>query len=266
MKTLILVWTQSPSNVKVIDSEWRFGIGDLLRGSIGAIQYCEKYGYECIIDISLHPISTLLNVCEHKYSKLIQQNKDNIYAILPNNVHQHVQDVFKDKDVVYFFSNFGLDVFGLDPSNKVKEYITTLLSPNSMFSDYIDTMMKHLPWNKFDILHFRLGDSEVINEYTKTDYTSHINHLTKYIEGHNILLSDSCLFKEFVAKNTDIFMYDQPVAHLGFHSNVDKIKHTMFEFILLTKAQKIKTYSVYGWTSGFVKIANYIYNVPLIKL
>lgn len=265
MKTLIHVWTQSPSNIIVTNLDNRWGIGDMIRGSIAAIQYCEEYGYECIIDISLHPVATLLETKEHKYSSFIQQNKNNVKYIMGDKIHEYIQNELKDKDVVYFFANSGPHIFDKAPSIKVIQSIKTLLTPNSVLADYMDTMTKKLPWTEYNILHYRLGDSEVITEQS-TDYTQHINYLQQHIESQQVLISDSIYFKELVGKTPSIFMYDEPVSHLGFHTDINKIKHTVFEFILLNTAKSIKTHSVYGWTSGFVRIANYIYNVPFTKI
>ena len=263
MKTIVHVWTQAPCNVTVTPYSWRFGIGDLIRGSIGAIQYCEKRGYECIIDISLHPISQLLKVHNHKYSQLIQDNRNSIHGIIPDEVDAYVQTQLITSDVVYFFSNFGLDVFDVAPSSGVINTIKALLTPNDEFSAYIDSMIMKLPWKIFDILHYRLGDSEVIDEKSSVDYSQYLTHLSRVIQGDNVLISDSVHFKNNVRMNLNVFMYDEPVSHLGFHTDKDKIRHTLFEFILLTKARSIRTHTVYGWTSGFTRIANYIYSVPL---
>ena len=263
MKTIVHVWTQAPCNVTVTPYSWRFGIGDLIRGSIGAIQYCEKRGYECIIDISLHPISQLLKVEKHKYSQLIQDNASNIHAIFPENVDAYVQQQLTSQDVVYLFSNFTLDVFDTAPSTGVINTIKTLLTPNDEFSAYVDSMMMKLPQNNYDILHYRLGDSEVIDEKSSVDYSQYLTHLSRVIRGDSVLISDSVHFKNNVRMNLNVFMYDEPVSHLGFHTDKDKIRHTLFEFILLTKACSIRTHTVYGWTSGFTRIANYIYSVPL---
>jgi len=37
----------------------------------------------------------------------------------------------------------------------------------------------------------------------------------------------------------------------------------VFEFFLMTRAAKIQTYTVYTWVSGFAKIAQLVYDVPL---
>ena len=60
--------------------------------------------------------------------------------------------------------------------------------------------------------------------------------------------------------------------HLGALSTLFKddisesFKETLYEFFTLNTASKIKTCSVYGWVSGFVKFSSLIYDVPLVDL
>ena len=227
------------------------------------IQYCEKNNYDCIIDISLHPESQILQQRKHKYSTVIEQNKNNIQAIWPHDVHNHITEELKNKDVIYFFTNFGLDVFDVPPSKKVIEKIGLLLTPSLEFNNYINQMMTKIPYPEFHIVHFRIGDSDLIQKNNNQDYAKYSSQLAAVLNKNQILLSDSERFKSIVKESTSIFMFDEPVAHLGFHTEGEEIKHTLFEFLLLSKAKSICTFSAYHWTSGFVKIANYMYNVPI---
>ncbi len=54
-------------------------------------------------------------------------------------------------------------------------------------------------------------------------------------------------------------MFDTIPAHLGDHNHCDLIKDTLFEFFLVTKCKKIRTYSNNGWVSGFVYWIHKIY-------
>jgi len=58
-------------------------------------------------------------------------------------------------------------------------------------------------------------------------------------------------------------MFDNNICHLGRSKYVDAIKDTLFELFLLISASKIKSYTVYGWSSGYTKIISFIYNIPL---
>jgi len=255
LKTIILVWTNKLS----------CGIGDLIRGSIGAIQYCEKRGYRCIIDITHHTISGLLKTVPHEYSDLVQENKNNIKFIPATSIYEYLDNTLKNEQVLLFFSNFGIDLFNEKPSIHTISSIKTLLTPNDMFSKYIDTKINELKISNFNILHFRLGDDEIIHQKA-SDYTKHINRLNDYKDSNSILISDSLHFKNYVKQHSPIFTFNDHIVHTGVNKDINKIKYTLFEFLLLTKASIIKSYSVYNWTSGFVMIANYIYEIPLVSI
>ena len=65
----------------------------------------------------------------------------------------------------------------------------------------------------------------------------------------------------FIAIN--IFKFNNEIAHIGRSGDIEAIMNTLFEFIVLTRANSIKSYTIYRWVSGFVNIANYIYDIPL---
>ena len=69
--------------------------------------------------------------------------------------------------------------------------------------------------------------------------------------------------KDTVKKNGTFFVFDTEIGHLGYHSDTNKLRDTLFEFFVMTKAEKIKSYTINNWPSGFVKIVHEIYNVPL---
>jgi hypothetical protein len=271
-KTVIQVWTHAISNRTVTHFENRFGLGDLLRGSIGLLQYCEKNDYECIIDTSLHPISQLLQSKKHMYSDLIEENKNNIQGIFSDhmytsdNICAYMDNELLNKDIIFFFSNFALDVFATPPSQKVIDAINNLLAPTPLFKEYQEKMLLTLPFSDFSVIHIRLGDDDLITESGTADYQQILfKRILDNNETNHVLLSTSKKFKDFVKTITPIFMYDEPVAHLGFHTEIDKIQHTLFEFLLLCKAKKIYSYSIYNWTSGFAKLASYLNNIELIN-
>lgn len=263
-KTVIHVWTHNFINKEGINT---FGLGDLVRGTIGVLQYCEKNKYTCIIDISLHPVSEYFIVNKHKYSKLIEENKNAIQYIFPDKIDSFIQSELNHKDVVFFFSNCWLDIYDtkLSPYNRL--IIDDLLTPNDSFLKYINQISTTIPSSDFSILHFRLGDSELIQHKDTANYTHCIDILNDIINTNKslILVSDSDKLKSLI-KETDIpvFMFNKPIAHIGYHT--EQIEHTLFEFMLLKRAKTIYTYSVYYWTSGFVKIIGYLYDIQIINL
>lgn len=264
MKTLVHVWTQSPCNVHVTDMAYRWGLGDQIRSTLGTLRFCERAGIQCIVDLSLHPISALLAQKKHTYSDLLQSNKNSIHALLTHELGPFLQNQFAISDVVFCYVAWGVDVYSIPPSPREIAAMNELLTPTELFASYIKDMTCALPWSEYSILHFRLGDTEVIQEKKDTNYEPIFAIAKAHMTSTDILLSDSAAFKEKC--RLPLFTFKNPVAHLGFHTDVDKIKHTLFEFFLLKHATSIKTYSVYGWSSGFATVAAYLYNIPLIKI
>ena len=91
--------------------------------------------------------------------------------------------------------------------------------------------------------------------------------MNEHKESNDILMSDSHHFKERVmAGNHGIFLFHIHVGHLGYSHHVDNIKDTLFEFFMVIKSSKIKTFSNYGHISGFVHIAHCVYDIPLVRI
>lgn len=263
VKTLVFVWSQKLSNVNVTQTEYRFGIGDMLRGTVGALRYCEERGYECIIDISLHPLSQLLSHKQHKFSSLIQENKDNIKYLSQLTAVKEIDAEFEGKDVIYFFSNFHLDVLDTPASDWIKERIREILTPNEYLESYISAIKLTIP-RPYGIVHFRLGDDCLVLQKDSVDYEKYLDAIKMANCSNMILMSDSVRLKEL--SKSYIFSLDGPITHVGGETEYELLKHTMAEFFLIRESVVIFTYSVYFWTSGFVKFINYIYDVPLTNM
>jgi hypothetical protein len=269
MATIIQVWTQNAKRLYPDDPDYItfVGLGDLIRGSIGLYRLSKRLGCDFIVDFSLHPISNFLQVKKHKYSNLIAK-QETIYAIDWNRVMPYIYDKFQNDDYAIFATNGCLDLYDEPSTDDLQKFIKDILIPNDNFKKYIDEQFNKLPYKNYNIMHFRLGDKE----FFRNEGIEKYNQVLKIIEKENnnsdntILLSDSIIFKHLVKHCTDIFMYMDNIGHIGAHKDLNAIKFTLFEFLLLIKADSIKTYTIYPWTSGFVKIANYIYNIPLIEI
>jgi hypothetical protein len=267
MKTIVLVWTQKVNNFTTTNDFAFWGLGDMLRGVYGIFQLAEKLGCEFILDYSLHPISQCLCPKNHSYSTLIAENKDNIPFILYDSVESYSKETLTTKDVVYFNATCNLDVFNTPPNAELKQYIQSSLTPNAEFQSYIDDRLSKIPFPSFTIFHYRLGDNELVRN-TPDNLESYISHFKGLYKPEipTILLSDSSTFKEIVHSQLNVFMFHEPIGHIGYHTELAQLMYSLFEFILLTKASSIQTYTIYGYISGFPRIANCIYNIPLVQI
>jgi hypothetical protein len=142
-----------------------------------------------------------------------------------------------------------------------------LLTPNVELKDYISKTLQNIP-NNYNILHYRLGDEELVQNKS-TSINKYIEHFKNNIENNDLLLSDSVVFKNTIKNlqfdTVNTIMLDIIPKHIGYTSN-ESLKDTLLEFFLISKSAKIKTYTVYQWTSGFVHWISNIYDIPLIKI
>jgi hypothetical protein len=254
-KTIILVIAR---DVKGISGYW--GLGDIIRGMISTYQIAKKLNYEFIIDIQLHPISKYLIDNNHKYSQLILDNKDNIKYVYDVDVNDYI--INHESDVIYFNSNNNHIEKMTDDC---KEYIKHILTPNDKMVKYINKMNKLIPYESYNILHYRLGDDEIV-ENKVVSYDEFINNFKLYNEPNDILMSDSVNFKKLIKPISDIYMFDLDIGHVGIEDDDMKIMNTLYEYYVITKAQKIKSYSTYDWPSGFMTMTGLLYDIPFINL
>jgi len=263
MKTFILTWTQKVNNLVADDNNNFFGLGDILRGSISMLQLSKKYNFNFFVDIQLHPLSNYLKVIKHEYSDYVLENANNIPFVYPEDIENFIQN--SESDVCCLLTNSHL--IG-EITQECKDFVKNILVPNDEFSKYINDLKiaKNTPEN-YNILHFRLGDELLVRNQNSIDFQNYINIMNQYKETNDILMSDSTRFKEIImSSNHNIFLFHIHIGHLGYEQHKDIIKDTLFEFFVLTKADKIKTFTNYNHISGFVNIAHLIYDIPLIRI
>lgn len=264
MKTIIYTWTQKVNNLRSSDIDHFWGIGDTIRGTIHLFQLSKKHNFRLIVDIQLHPISKFLRPIEHEFKDFILTNQYDINFIFPKDVGTHVIDFLNgNNDILYFFGN-GL--YTEELTNECKVFIQNILTPNDDFKSYISDKMQEIPHSNYRILHYRLGDDELV----RGDSSDHLSNKHMYLEHVNlnrgqreILMSDCASFKKHVKENSNMFMFDLDIAHIGYSQHEDRLKDTLVEFFIMSKAEKIKSFSIYNWQSGFAKSIHDIYDIPL---
>jgi hypothetical protein len=256
VKYVIQTWTLKVCN-RPSDNFW--GLGDIIRGTIKMFQLSKKYNFELIVDTQLHPLSQFLKSTPHQFSDLIKKNKNNIYFIQTPEQYLFTPEN-KNMDVFAFFTN---DKFKDTITEECKDFIKKILTPNNEFLDYILEKISTIPFNSYNVLHYRLGDDGLVKNLKNKNISKYLDHIKKNKNSGDIMVSDSIELKNYIKEKIDIFMFDINISHIGCSTN---LKETLLEFFVIINAKKIKTYSVYPWTSGFVTIANEIFDVPLVKL
>jgi hypothetical protein len=114
----------------------------------------------------------------------------------------------------------------------------------------------------------RFGDKFIVDKDIIDD--NFIESLKKQIINNIdcIFVCDSYIVKNRLKhdgffQTNNISFIDVDGGHIGYEQNNEKIKNTLLEFFIVSKANTIKTYSVYPWISGFVFWTAKLYDIPL---
>lgn len=263
-KTIVFVVKQSYFNHPQTDSANFWGIGDIIRSLYGMYTYTKRHGYNYIIDISNHPLSQFIVCYNHIYSTYVKENHVNIPLIVEEDLNSYLESHFELNDVVCIGAHLRLHAYeSCEHIDERKQFIKRHIQPTSEFMSFFNKQISNisLPIN---IIHYRLGDDELIRNILCTNMNIYYNQLMEQDISHCILLSDSKIFKEYVKERCpSIIQFEHEIGHIGYDTSYNKLKNTFFEFILLQYAKSITSFSVYSWTSGFVSSIHYLYDIPL---
>jgi hypothetical protein len=265
-KTIVCVFKQSYYNYSQTNCDNFWGIGDMIRSMYGLYKKMKQLGHTLIIDLSHHPLSQFIIGYNHAYSSCIVNKLDTIPFLLENEIQNYIEYECKNTDVIYIGAHFGLHAY--DPCNydtEIKQFIKRHLRPTSKFMSFFNNKINMISLSDAYVMHYRLGDNELVRNKSSTiELYRYYNHLVCNNQSNSILLSDSSSFKTYVKKtNVSIITFDHNIGHLGYDTSYDKLQNTFFEFILLSKVNHIKSYSVYEWASGFVSSIHHLYNIPV---
>jgi hypothetical protein len=272
MKTVIHVWTHkfniNQEHLKKYnyynETEFYFGLGDLMRSTIKLYELSKRLNYKLVVDVQLHPISAFLDVQNTQYSQLVKENKNNVDYVCYGGVEDYINE--SKNNILYILTN---DFYDGVVSEDCKIFMKKILTPNELYKTYIDYQISTIPYNNYNILHYRLNDDEFKNKNTNKSeeiIEEKIVHLNRIKEYNDVLITDTIQFKKHVFLKTDVFLFDTKVCHLGLSTDKDAIRDTLFELFLITRASKIKTYCKIHHVSGFVKWISEIYDIPIIIL
>ena len=259
MKTIIQVWTHHCYNMPQTETENYWGLGDILRGTLQLYMLSKKLGFQFYVDTSLHPIGKYLVPIENPYSNIIQANRDKITMIPADTYLEEMIQGLPD-DIYCFFTNaYCTETFDDDS----KMFMKKLLTPIQTLEDEIRS---YIPFEPYSILHFRLGDDELVGR-GQTNLPADILHMIQANKDPNsVLISDSLNLKIHSDVVKEVYILNTVPKHLGKCADIESIKGTLIDFFLLTRAEIIKTYSCYEWISGFVYWAHKIYDIPFMPI
>lgn len=257
------IWSQDVANLTQTNLQNRWGLGDLIRGAANIHSACCELGLEFDLDYSRHPIANIFTY--ESFSKESEENQKIIFLNFKS--HSELIDYIKTAEIsgieMKFMSN-GYGIWNEKYIEKFRDFIKPRLKLKREF-DLKARMI--LPYQKsYEVLHFRLGDSHLIQGSVNLDKKV-IKCLEKNIKDNTFLITDSAALKKFAVANYAVNTLPILPSHFGLNDlSQDQLFNTQLEFILLSSAKTIKTYSVYSWISGFAKAANFIYGIPLVNL
>jgi len=258
MKTVIFSLTNKVCNIQSNNTDNFWGIGDMVRGIVCVYQICKRLNYNFIIDIQHHPISFYLKERTHAYTDLI--DKDNIHFI--GNSEYYILN--HPDDVIFFITN---DHYKDEIDIKCKELLRDVFTPNEKFQDFIDTKLININLKDYSVIHFRLGDDYLVRKNINTELMNECHQIfLRNREENQIVMTDHDYFKNMLIQTENIFTFDTKSVHLGYKDHENSIQYTLFELMVLLNVSKIKHYSAYGWTSGFINTANIINDIELIRI
>jgi hypothetical protein len=227
-----------------------WGLGDLLKGIISVRQFCKKHNYNYVLDISRHKLSNFLKYSDQTYSHHISQVVPFLLSIA------ELQSLIdKSKSNVIFF-NTNADYTEID--DETKQFIRTLLELKDEY------MKSYIPISKpYTLLHYRLGDDHLLKKIVKNNYTDILSSITLNSECNTVLISDNERLRALNIPGI-IIPEASEIAHIGdVNATIKGIKSSLIDMKIISESDKIKTYSVYPWVSGFVRIISVCYDIPL---
>jgi len=263
-KTIHLIWRN-----KIKESKTNHGFGDKLRGAIFLNQYCKKNKINLNIDATDDICSKYLkNVVSSEYDIIKNKKIINLGDKTNNEIKETIEKLLLEQNIIYIYCNGYPNELTEDDKNFAK-YIC---EPQDDLMDEINKKLKDLP-NNFGIKHFRFNDN-IFN----TDITIDNKLFKKYYDlllannrKSDILFTNSNNFKTYAKENLKIKTIDCnnelcKIQHTGESSDEESVKNSFIEFLILSKAKYITSYSCYDWASNFVKWPSKIYDIPFYNV
>jgi hypothetical protein len=232
----------------------------------------KTFGFKYYVDYSLHPVSKFLIKPNHPHEQLVYKNRDNIPFIGYGQDIQQTTHIlnhkFNKEDILFGFTNISSGLYHVqnDPiSDDCKMFMKKILRPNDILQKHINEYLLKLP-KQFEVLHYRLGDmTSLVSKKLELDIDKLEKHILERMNSNTLFVSDSKVAKDIIYKKLydKVFMFHHDIGHIGFHKEEQKILNTLVELFVLSKATRIRSFSIYSWPSGYTNAVHKIFDVPL---
>jgi len=270
---------------KYVNGESR-GIGDYLRGCMSLIQLCEKNRKQCAFYINT-PLNTFLK--NHQEENIINQISNSIHIFEhhnwnyksrnPLNITEYRDynnynmnfvnfcDTQKSHNNTIYIMNTGFPIRPIN--NNDRNIMKRFLEPKNELIDEINKILNEVGENSntYEIIHIRTGDNYLVNKnniednvlkYTNETIKKHIFSDKKYI-----LLSDNEQLNKYLLEQNPFLKSINTVKHHSLHTNdTNLLKDLLIDFFIMSKSNRITSFSSYPHGSSFSKWCAEIYNIP----
>jgi len=175
------------------------------------------------------------------------------------------------KDTIYISTNIHTEEF--ENINDVRTYVKHILEPTDDIKKEIDLKIKKLPVN-YGMIHVRFKDEDAvsINENNE-EFINFFEIFKNKYKDTDVLISNSTNFKKYAKNkinNISIVECQEniycDIGHTGQDDDIEKVKNSIIEFLIVSKSKNIKTISHYNSVSNFVKWTSIIYDIPIENL
>lgn len=244
------------------------GLGDFIRGTLTLYRICKEYDYELIIDLNNHPIGKYFVNSNLEHIELVKNEINNFYSffyyddlleyIKKNN---NKQIIILNTNAIYKFENIKeYDINYITDEEAI--YLKKIFKFKDKYIKLFNDKLNKLP-KKYNIFQIRVNDNLDKNEIDKINEI--INIFKINFEKNDIVISNSSFIKKILVDKFNCNIIEGEITHVGLDKNTSHF-NTLFEFFLVSKANKVKTFSNYWWISGFVFWPSLINRIELTKI
>ena len=250
-KELIQVYSSKPK--KGYPGSYH-GFGDFLMGALTVNQVAKKLGINSKASFNNHLINNFF------YNR----------TYVTSNELNEIQYVFSDTAETIDFQGHKYTFTNVKPksiSSEDKNFVLiNCLQPRISFNNHLESLSKELNLpNNFIALHIRGMDND---ENATKDFLIKISSLLEEIimpEKKYLLLSNSNIIIENI-NHANFIKTNLGRCHTGIQDiELNNLKDTLLEFMLMSKSEMIIQLSSYQWGSNFSNIIAELYDIPIKK-
>ena len=246
------------------------GLADFLRGTVALFNFSKKYNYRFFVD-NTHPAFALLE--SNNYVKYLLNTQE----FIPGTTGMSYADIYNGLETLFqidetfsvitnSFYTVPLQNFG-PITDDCRKFMKDLLKPNDVLKKAIFDTYKsmNIDFTKgYRVIHLRVGDHALIHGGFDLDICKSLSNMITNIMSNNpyqyILLSDSSVMANEIARLTNINYWDNQKTHLGSLNNKEGVTSTLVDFFIMAGSDLI----LYNG-SGFAEIVSVIYEQPIVR-